>query len=168
MYVARITYSGQPLVGLPLGFLDVEEDDKKVDLGLNIAFSEDDDVEIPSLVSNFSGKRFLVGVDSRLRRGKMLLSGEVIYAHLDQETGASKKPFGYHVTSGYVLNPKTRILVRFDNLQTDGLDDDTSFLIFSYSHRPTKVTRLQVNYGIDLDNRAFDKSRFFCSFQFRF
>jgi len=168
MYVARITYSGQPLVGLPLGFLDVEEDDKKVDLGLNIAFSEDDDVEIPSLVSNFSGKRFLVGVDSRLRRGKMLLSGEVIYAHLDQETGASKKPFGYHVTSGYVLNPKTRILVRFDNLQTDGLDDDTSFLIFSYSHRPTKVTRLQVNYGIDLDNRAFDKNRFFCSFQFRF
>ena len=168
MYVARITYSGQPLVGLPLGFLDVEEDDKKVDLGLNIAFSEDDDVEIPSLVSNFSGKRFLVGVDSRLRRGKMLLSGEVIYAHLDQETGATKKLFGYHVTSGYVLNPKTRILVRFDNLQTDGLDDDTSLLIFSYSHRPTKVTRLQVNYGIDLDNRAFDKNRFFCSFQFRF
>ncbi len=168
MYVTRITYSGQPLVNLPLGFLDVEEDDKKVDLGLNIAFSDDGNTEIGSLVSNFSGKRFIVGVDSRLRRGKMLLSGEFIYAHLDPEAGATKNPFGYHATYGHVLSPRTSILVRFDYLQTDGLDDNTSLLLFSYSHRPTRVTRLQVNYGIDLDNRAFDKNRLFCSLQFRF
>lgn len=151
LYVARVAYSGRPLAFAPLGFGSEREGDV-MEFGLNVAYSDDDDAPIGSLLDNFDGKRFIIGADSHRRWGKFSLTAEFIYAHLDFDSGGDANPFGFYATLGYKLSPKTRLAVRFDDLQTDGLDDDRILVIAAYSHRPTQATRFQINYGFDFDN----------------
>lgn len=137
------------------------------EIGINAAFSEDDGVSLPGVATGFAGSRFLLGGDARLTRGRLLLSGEAIYANLEADAGASANPYGFHVTAGYMVSSKSQLLLRWDGFEKDGLADDSYLLIFGFNLWPTKATELQVNYIFPTE-QDFENQQVLINAQFAF
>ncbi len=140
-----------------------------VSLGANVAISDDQDVTLArGQIPNFAGTRTLVGGDARIVRGPVLVAGELIYARLDPSVGAVQEPWGFQVTGGYHLSPKTQILVRWDGFDLDAGGQRQDILIGGFNIWPTRATEFQVNYLIDVNNADVDQHQLLVNFQIGF
>ncbi len=129
MYVGRV--STQP--NLNEGSLEV---------GVNIAFSEDD-------IGGFTGDRLLFGGDFRWTNDRLMVSGEAIYADLDPVVGDSRSPFGYQATFGYMLDPgRHQLLGRWDSLDLDTPAGSTDYFVLGWNFWPSQAFEFQLNYLI--------------------
>lgn len=132
-----------------------------VEIGLNAAFSNDN-------ISGLTRKRTLLGADFRMTRDKLLLSGEVIWARWRFSESAISKPWGYHATAGYMVTPKSQLLLRWESLLFDSPAADSRLLVFGYNLWPTKATELQINYLINTDDADFDRHQLLINAQLAF
>jgi len=141
LWVARLAF-------LPPSMRDPSGSDQ-LELAVNVAYSEDENVSLGGdLLDGFSGQRALIGADARLTRGDLLLAGEFIVAELDVDAGERFEPLGWHLTAGYMVTPKSQLLVRWDRFDSDDLQSDPDLIILGYNLWPTSPTELQVNYVI--------------------
>jgi hypothetical protein len=135
MYVARLAYT--PRINT-----------NKAEFAVNIAQSNDNNVNIPSVSSNFSGERFLIGSDTRVTIDKILLSGEIIYGNFTPNIGDKIEAFGYQGTFGYMILNKLQALIRWDSYKPDKDVETNNQLILGLNFWPTKISELQFNYVI--------------------
>ena len=129
--------------------LNISGGDSYLEIGINGAYSKDASVNIGG--ANFAGERMVAGGDVRLQLSSFLISGEYIYADLE-----NINPSGFHATLGYMLNSKNQILFRYDSFNEDTRAPDSNLLIFGYNLFPTQVTELQVNYIVNPDDSDFN------------
>ena len=141
MYVARIAVF--PALGPSTSSAGALE------IGANAAYSKDTGVSLPWMI--FEGKRLLLGGDVRLTQGDLLVSGEVVYERFVPVVGSIAKPFGYHATVGYMVTPKSQVLLRWDSFRPDGLVANSDLVIAGLNVWPTKATEVQVNYVISTE-----------------
>ena len=167
LYVGRLVFSGKPIIHITS--TTREEESGKTEYGINVAYSNDDDVTIGKrLIQNFEGTRFLVGADFRSIRDRVVLSAEAIYAWLNPSVDPTTNPFGWHATIGYKLTQDSQILFRWDGLEPDGLQSDSHLLIIGYNRWPTKVTQLQINYIITTEDSSIEHNQILVQFQLGF
>ena len=113
-----------------------------LEVGVNVAFSEDD-------IGGFAGDRLLFGGDARWMKDRWLVSGEAIYADIDPVVGDSRQPLGYQATIGYMLDPgRHQVLGRWDSLDLDTPLGSTEFIVLGYNFWPSQAFELQLNYLI--------------------
>jgi hypothetical protein len=154
------------------GVLEPAEDgdvDARVDFGVNLAHSEDDDLSLVNgLVTDFTGRRTLVGADVRVEFDRYLLSGEIIHASLNPDVGVDRHPWGFQATAGMAFSDKTQGLIRWDGFESDALVGRSDWLVLGFNLWPTAATELQVNYIIDTEDAAADHNQILVNFQFGF
>jgi hypothetical protein len=137
-------------------------------LGVNAGFSRDAAASLPAILpTSFAGDRTLLGADARYTDGPLLLSGEVIYAHLAPAVGPAIEPWGFHATAGYKPTARTQVLGRWDRLDR-GLLATTDLIIFGFNAWPTRATEVQVNYLFDTDQATVDNHRLLVNLQLGF
>jgi len=148
---------------------DDEQQDAQIELGVNLAHSEDNGLSFGNgLVVAFTGKRTLAGGDIRAEFKNLLLSGEVIHASLAPEIGVARHPWGFHATAGVQFSPKVQGLVRWDGFDPDNPDGRSDWIVLGLNVWPTAVTEIQVNYIIDAEDAAVDHHQLLVNFQLGF
>jgi len=121
-----------------------------LEIGGNLAYSEDGNVSLAPFVSSFAGKRTVFGGDARWVTGRWLVSGEVIAARLEPDSGQTTNPVGWQGTVGYHLSPKFQLLARWDALRPDGLSPDSDLLLVGFRAWPTGAVQFRLAYQRDL------------------
>jgi hypothetical protein len=160
---------GVMVVGRFFGTVDVGGQADRVVVGLNAAYSDDDNASFGGgYVTGFTGHRTLLGGDVRATVGGVLLSGEVDYAVLDPELGTTQHPWGGQATVGYMVRDDTQLLARFDFFDPDLGLERRDWLVLGLNVWPTSVTEFQVNYIVDTRDTAFDHHQLLVNFQFGF
>lgn len=163
LYAARAVVS----TGLGKG-----SDEGALDLGASVAHSYDTQFGVPgNQMASFTGRRLLLGTDIRLTSGKALFSAEIVSANLDQSGGPTMKPYGYHVTAGYMVSTKSQLLARWDSFDASDLFTSggaTDWVVLGYNLWPTLATELQVNYIIDVDDSDFKHHQLLLNLQVAF
>lgn len=144
-----------------------DDDGARLVVGANAAFSRDSSVTIPLVADDFAGDRTLLGADARLTVDRVMLSGEVIWAHLSPTTGTAIEPWGFHATAGYRLGDNMQALLRWDQFRP-GPGPTGRFVVLGYNVWPTSATEVQVNYLIDADDAALDHHQLLVNFQLGF
>ncbi len=123
----------------------------RVDIAVSVAYSRDDDAPLGGgFLASFRGERTLVGADARLERGRWLLSAELIAARLDFLPGPAATPTGWHLTAGYGVGARGRLLVRWDAFRADGVQPNRDLLVLGYLVRTTTHTTFRINDVIPL------------------
>ena len=122
----------------------------KLEIAVNAAQSNDRNVNISPINNAFEGKRFLLGGDMRLEYGKLMLSGEVVYAKLDPAVGEEIEPFSYQATIGYMTTDKMQVLLRLDSFKMNELVDASEQVILGINIWPTQISQFRVNYVIPI------------------
>lgn len=160
---------GVMVVGRFFGTLDVGDDADQIIVGLNAAYSDDDNASFGGgYVTGFTGHRTLLGADVRAMVGQFLLSGEVDYAVLDPELGTTQHPWGGHATVGYMVRDDTQLLARFDFFDPELGLERQDWVVLGLNVWPTSATEFQVNYIVDTRDTAFDHHQLLVNFQFGF
>lgn len=124
--------------------------DDRLIVGLNLAYEQKEVGRPGSIRSGFEGKQMLVGGDTRLTLGELMLAGEVIYSRLASDPGVESHPFGYYATAGYFVASNTQVLIRWDRFDADGMNmaDDSESVIAGLNYFPTSFSEVQINYSI--------------------
>jgi hypothetical protein len=126
----------------------------QLNLGVNAAYSIDDQVTVAERQQPFSGRRILVGGDVRLQSDGWLLEGEVHGADLasDRPDEGTSSPFGYYVAGGATVAPRHQIVARYGYFDPDAdraLDGDNVTL--GYNFDVSSTLRAQLNYRAPVD-----------------
>jgi hypothetical protein len=91
-----------------------------------------------------------MAADIRWVRGRVVASAEWMAGALRRLPGDD--PMGGHVTLGFRPGAATELLLRWDALETGGMDPLSSrLLVAGVSHRPTPELRFMVNARLPLD-----------------
>ena len=122
----------------------------KLEIAVNVAQSNDKNVNLSPINNTFEGKRFLLGGDTRLEYDKWMLSGEVVYAKLDPAVGEEIEPFSYQATIGYMMMDKMQVLLRLDSFKMNELVDASEQVILGINIWPTQISQFRVNYVIPI------------------
>lgn len=127
----------------------------QLNLGVNAAYSIDDQVTVAERQQPFSGRRILVGGDASLQSDRWLLEGEVHVADLvsDRPDEATSSPFGYYVAGGATVAPRHQFVVRYGYFDSDvprstGGDNVT----LGYNFDVSSTLRAQLNYRAPVDD----------------
>ena len=118
----------------------------EVILGANAAYDTpdaSDQIEVPG--------RLLAGADARLRIGRVLAAGEVLYQDLvlpERFRALDVTTFGGYATLGYDLTAADRVLARLDMFESSGQ------ILLGYNRALTRAASVQVNAVVPLDDRA--------------
>jgi hypothetical protein len=141
-----------------LGYNSSSEDGSLV-VGVNAAYGEQSNAQLSAgILPNIDGERFIYGGDLRFENATFIFASEVLAADLDY-IGFTEQDnvFGVHVTGGYKLSERSRVLLRFENLDSELLGPfvNQERLVFGFSHFPTKQTGFRINYNLPLDNTDF-------------
>ena len=167
LFVGRLVFSGIPLIHITPTTQE-EEASAKAQVGVSVAYSKDDDVNIRGLIDNFAGERFLIGGDFRSRMGKFIVSAEGIYASLNRDNGPTSNPFGFHTTVAYQLTSNSQVLFRFDRFEADNLRADLDLIVLAYTYWSSKVAKFQANYIFSADDPELKNSQFLIQAQLGF
>ncbi len=152
----RLLFAGR-LAVWPVG--PVAGATQRLEVAVNAAYSRDADVTLGSLVSSFAGERLLVGADFRWTGQRTLVAAEFIRASLDPEAGGTVHPAGWHLTLGYEIAARTRLLMRWDGWRPDGLAPDSDLIIAGMSHQPISAVLFRLNYAIDPEDAGWSRHR---------
>lgn len=138
MYVGRIAYNP---------FLSYKKtNSERLEIGINVAQSKDDNVSIPSINSSFSGERLLFGGDTRINLNDWFLSSEVIFGQFKHSDNVETEPFGYHATVGYMILENLQTVVRWDSYKIDKNLDASEQFVLGFNFWPTSISEFQLNY----------------------
>ena len=140
MYIGRLSFN--PKISQNKG--------DKLEIAVNVAQSNDKNVNISPINNAFEGKRFLLGGDTRLEYDKLMLSGEIVYAKLDPADAEEFEPFSYQATIGYMTTDKMQVLLRLDSFKMNESVDASEQVILGLNIWPTKISRFRVNYVIPI------------------
>jgi len=132
----------------------------RLELGGNLAYSEDANVSLGSLGAAFAGTRTVWGADLRYTSQIVLLAAEVVGARLEPAGGGSADPLGWQVTVGSKPGARVQLLARWDAIRPDGLGRDSDLLVLGFRARPTGAIQFRVNHSIDLDDADLSRHRF--------
>ncbi len=135
MYVGRITFdSGQ------------EDDDLRLRMGLNAAYSEDENVRIRNVDPAFSGKRALAGGDVWLDAYSWTVKGESIYMDTNRASlGSSGAFWGAYLTVVRHLPADWNVAIRWDRWHDGETSDD---LVLGITRGVRGAVKLQMNAQI--------------------
>ena len=97
-----------------------------LDVGANVGVSDDANVDLGSIASNFDGLRVLFGADAEVRTERWVLSGELVGACLDADrvvvdntvADDTRCPVGGHLTGGFTTGPH-EFRLRYDRFDPD-------------------------------------------------
>lgn len=120
----------------------------KLEIAVNVAQSNDSNVNIGGIDSNFRGKRFLVGGDTRLEYNNWLITAEAIWGKFEPSVGSEFEPFGYQATVGYMFLENLQGLIRWDSFRADKDLDPTDQVIIGFNLWPSKISQFQLNYVV--------------------
>lgn len=132
----------------------------RLEVGGNLAYSEDASVSLGSLGAGFAGKRTVWGADLRYTSGLALLAVEVVGARLEPTGGSTANPHGWHLTVGSRPGARVQLLARWDAIRPDGLGRDSDLLVLGFRAMPTRAVQFRVNHVIDLDDADLSRHRF--------
>lgn len=132
----------------PLGFS--RGGGRSLELGANLAYSRDGNVNLGSLVSGFEGRRTVWGMDLRFTDRRWLVAGEIVGARLAALNAGTTRPKGWQATIGFQPTPRLQLLARWDALRGNGLAADGNLLVLGVRTWPTGAIQLRVNDAIDL------------------
>lgn len=119
---------------------------KFFNFGLNVAYSKENNI-------HFNGNKFLFGSDFRLLFNKILLSSEFILQKLDTTNAAQKTTYGYHITSGYLINKKVHFFIRWDSfIFDDKISTKNNLCILGMNYLPNEIFKFKMNYVINTDD----------------
>lgn len=158
LYVARLeTNSG---LGSDLGDGFV--------MGLNASYEQSETATSGAgLLSQVDGEQLLLGADTRISYKEMMLAGEFIYSTINADFGAEYNPFGYYVTGGYFVTPKTQLLARWDYFEGDFIGTSSESIIGGINIFPSEFSEVQLNYIYPLEDGA-EFSRILLNLQINF
>ena len=128
-----------------------------VEFGLNAAGSHESRADLfGGRLPDFEGTQLLVGADMRIENHRFFFSGEGIFARFESFDGTAVEPYGFHLTTGYMLFQHVQGVFRWDVLDTRGLDAHSRYseLIFGLNAWPTRPTKFQINIVIDMFHRT--------------
>ncbi|MBS4035373.1 MAG: hypothetical protein KGZ85_12960 [Ignavibacterium sp.] len=120
----------------------------KLEIAVNVAQSNDGNVNVSRIDPNFNGKRFLVGGDTRLEYNNWLLTAEAIYGKFEPAVGSEFKPFSYQATVGYMFLDNFQGLVRWDSFKLDKNLDPADQVIVGLNFWPSQISQFQLNYVV--------------------
>jgi len=118
----------------------------KLEIAVNVAQSNDNNVNISPINNAFEGKRFLIGGDTRLEYDKWMLSGEAVYAKLDPADAEEFEPFSYQATIGYMIINKMQLLIRWDSFKMNDTMDANEMAILGLNIWPSQISQFRINY----------------------
>ncbi len=141
-----------------LGFAADKSETGQVEGGVNLSYGEMTNTEIAGgVLPNIDGDRFTYGGDVRYEDDTLILSAEVLAAHLEY-TGftESDNVYGFHVTGGYKFDQRSTVLARYETLQSDllGAGIDRDRVLIGYKGSPTTETGFRINYLMPLNNNT--------------
>lgn len=120
----------------------------KLEIAVNVAQSNDKNVNLAPINSTFEGKRFLLGGDTRLEYDKWMLSSEAVYAKLDPADAEEFEPFSYQATIGYLVLDKMQVLLRWDSFKMNESVDANEQVILGLNIWPTQISQFRINYVV--------------------
>lgn len=135
-------------------------------IGLNAARSKDKSV--PVMGSNFEGDRLVLGGDMILQVKNFMINAEAIYAKLKNVSGAKTNPFGYQVSTGYMLSKHSQILARWDSFREDSPVPFRKLAMLGFNAWPNEVIELQTNYIVPVNDGKFKHHEILFNAQFYF
>lgn len=141
--------------------------DNNIMVGINAAYEENDQPSGGNVLSQVSGEQVLLGADTRINHDKLMLAGEFIYANLDTDLGAEHHPFGYYLTAGYFVTPKTQLLVRWDYFDGDFYVDSSDSIIGGVNIFLTEFSQIKFNYSYPVEE-GIDYSQLLMNLQIAF
>ncbi|WP_420454268.1 porin [Rubrivirga sp.] len=125
-------------------------------VGANVAYNTEDtsdEIESPG--------RLDLGVDVRVRVGRVLLAGEVLRSRLDEPPFTALEPSGLdggYATLGVDVTPDDRLLARLDVIAVKGAEASTELLL-GYNRTLTRAASVQANVVVPLSDagNSFDE-----------
>jgi hypothetical protein len=123
-------------------------ENNKLEIAVNAAYSNDENVNISGIDPNFNGKRLLVGGDTRLEYNNWLLTAEAIYGKFEPAVGSEFEPFSYQATVGYMFLDNFQGLVRWDSFKLDKNLDPADQVIVGLNFWPSQISQFQLNYVV--------------------
>ncbi len=136
MYVGRLSFN--PVIS--------QNKSDKLEIAVNVAQSNDKNVNISPINNAFEGKRFLLGGDTRLEYDKWMISGEAVYAKLDPADAEEFEPFSYQATIGYMIINKVQLLFRWDSFKMNDTIDANEMAILGLNIWPSQICQFRINY----------------------
>jgi len=136
MYVGRLSFN--PTIS--------QNKSDKLEIAVNVAQSNDKNVNLAPINNTFEGKRFLLGGDTRLEYDKWMLSGEAVYAKLDPVDADEFESFSYQATIGYLVLDKMQVLLRWDSFKMNESVDASEQIILGLNIWPTQISQFRFNY----------------------
>lgn len=127
--------------------------DVRWDVGVNAAYSNDENVNIPFVVSGFAGQRLLIGGDFVADGDRLYVIGEAIHASLDARAGEDLNPFGAMGRVGWRFTPETSMAFGIDYFDPDlsNADHDDVLLAVAFSRYVGQHLRFLVDYTFATD-----------------
>lgn len=130
--------------------------------------SEDNPVGRSGLTS-VSG-RALYGVFFEYEADRIFTAFEFLQTRFDavQLGGNEETITGFYGTFGYKLNPKNKVLGRWDYIGYDALNTASDLVILGWNHQATSLISFQVNLQYQLNSNGNDNSGISALMQFQF
>ena len=137
-------------------------------MGLNASYEQSESATTGAgLLSQVEGEQLLLGADTRISYNKMMLAGEFIYSTINADSGAEYNPFGYYLTGGYFVTPKTQLLARWDYFDGDFIGASSESIIGGINIFPSDFSEVQLNYIYPLED-GVDFSQILLNLQVNF
>ncbi|WP_440999965.1 porin [Fodinibius sp. SL11] len=129
--------------------------DDKFIMGINASYEDSENTTSGAgLLSGIEGDQLLLGADTRVTYHNMMLAGEFMYSTINDNIGMEYNPFGYHITGGYFVTPKTQLLARWDYFDGDFIGTSSESLIGGINIFPTEFSEVQLNYIYPVEQGA--------------
>lgn len=124
----------------------------RVEAGVSSATSADAAFASP-IAGAFTGRRWLLGADTRVELGDWYAAAEAIWARFDAANGAGGAPFGYQISGGYTVSPIWAARMRYDHLDPDRYGPVSDVLVFGVGPGEA-VFSLWLDYVLPLTDAA--------------
>ncbi|MDZ7659997.1 porin [Fodinibius sp.] len=142
--------------------------DSKFMMGLNASYEQSESATTGAgLLSQVEGEQLLLGADTRISYKGMMLAGEFIYSTINADAGTEYNPFGYYLTGGYFVMPKTQLLARWDYFDGDFIGNSSESVLGGINIFPSDFSEIQLNYIYPLED-GVDFSRILLNLQINF
>ncbi len=127
--------------------------------GINGGYGTSENLVLGSgLLPAVRGERFIYGGDFRYESEKWIAAGEILAAQLNYKTFAvSDNILSYQLTGGYRFTPKTRAMIRYEQLSSDEMPSVITWerVMLGLNHYPTSQTGIRLNYVIPVEDLDF-------------
>lgn len=141
---------------------------RRLEVGGNIAYSRDTDVNLGTLGASFQGRRTIWGADARYIDQRWLLAGEIVGARLASVDAGTSHPWGWQATAGFRPHSRVQLLVRWDGLRSDDLSPDGDVLQFGIRAWPTGAIQFRLDDQIEADHPEPSRHRILTGAQLGF